>query len=74
MLSFRGTRYEVQEMNDNDQHRLEVVYPKEHVLSIKNVSQVVSEEYCGAISFGFGLSRERTNPRAKDVNPLSPAA
>ena len=35
-LPFRGTRYEVQKMNDNDQHRLKVVYPKSTVCQYLN--------------------------------------
>lgn len=33
MLSFRGIGYEVQEMNDNDQHRLKALYLKKQSLS-----------------------------------------
>ena len=36
MLLSGGTRYEVQEMNDNDQHRLKVVYPKSTVCQYLN--------------------------------------
>ena len=36
MLLSGGTRYEVQEMNNNDQHRLTVVYPKSTVCQYLN--------------------------------------